>query len=598
MIILNFDKIKQYDDIVILQFGGETDPQDKNLSITGGVSLSLSVNGKLSYDSDVFRGLVCESAIKNESTKRLNCEKMAVVSLSNPLNASFQAIFETDKRIERKLTSSFDTVNKIALNSNVKRESTKRLSYQFGSGFETLDFVQQNHKMRQKTGYLLGFWRAFLSEYMAKVYANFGFGRETAKIIGKNSTNVNGFAKIISADLTAKRETAKLFTAWFVAGRGKDEMPVIPVELPLIKLHFACEWGDDTTLIFGTSCQPKIDNDGVIFVVNEVALTRADGRTIEMFSFDVGIDNNSYCWAFSANIPMAEFDKVDIFSEPQINVELSVNGHRWRFMLDGLQQSQSFNNNSLTIKGKSRSLLLSSPYSSQRGFRFDNLTSRQIAESELNRNHVPSGFSIDWQVGGLVGDIGWQVPVYSYTGRTPINSLTWIADSFGGFINSHPYDDVIEVKANYPIPSWEWQNPNIVLTDSRIVTLSQNRVQKPKYNGVLVAGERDNAVMGLIKRRGTTGGFQPPMVSHDLIFEYSVAIARGVAELSNTGDMGNVSLSMPFYNDLPLLTPSTLIGVQDWVGMTRGIAIRGSVGNRGEIVIEQTLEIERHFDKV
>lgn len=595
MIILNFEKIKQYDNIVILQFGENNNNQDTQT--TGSLSLGLSVSGNLSYDSDVFRGLVCESTAKQETAKRLSCEKMAVVRLSDSLNTNFQAKSETTKRIESKMTGSFDTVNRIATNSLIKRESTKRLSYQFGGGFETLDFVQKNCKMRQNTGYLLGVGRAFLSEYMAKVYANFGFGRETAKIIGKNSTNVNGFSKIIGVDLTSKRETAKLFTAWFVAGRGKDEMPVIPVELPLIKLRFACEWGDDTTLIFGKSCQPKIDNDGVIFVINEVALTRADGRNIEMFSFDVGIDNNSYCWAFSANIPMSEFDKVDIFSEPQINVELVVNGHRWRFMLDGLQHSQAFNNNSLTIKGKSRSLLLSSPYSSHRGFRFDNMTSRQIAESELNRNHTPSGFSIDWQVGDLVGDIGWRVPVYSYTGRTPINSLTWIADSFGGFINSHPYDDVIEVKANYPIPSWEWQNPGIVLTDSRIVTLSQNRVQKPKYNGVLVAGERDNAVMGLIKRRGTTGGFQPPMVSHDLIFEQSVAIARGVAELSNTGDMGNVSLSMPFYNDLPLLTPSTLVGVQDWVGMTRGIAIHGSVGNRGEIQIEQTLEIERHFDK-
>lgn len=596
MIILNFEKKWQDSDIVILQFGNN-ETQEQSQSITGGVSLGLLVSGNLSYDSDVFRDLVCESAVRQETAKRLSCEKMAVVRLSDSLNTNFQVKSETTKRIESKMTGSFDTVDRIGTNSLIKRESTKRLSYQFGSGFETLDFVQQNRKMRQNTGYLLGFWRAFLSEYMAKVYANFGFGRETAKIIGKNSTNVNGFAKIISADLTAKRETAKLFTSWFVAGRGKDETPIIPVELPLVRLRFGCEWVDDTRLVFGnTYKKPKID-DGVIFVINEVALTRADGRNIEMFGFNVGIDNNSYCWAFSANIPMSEFDKVDIFRQPQINVELSVNGHRWRFILDGLEQSQAFNSNSLTIKGKSRSVLLASPYSPNRGFRFDNLTSRQIAEEELNRNHVPSGFSLDWQVGELVGDIGWRVPVYSYTGRTPINSLTWIAESFGGFVNSQPYDDVIEVKANYPKPSWEWQNPDIVLTDSRIVTLSQNRVQKPKYNGVLVAGERDNAVMGLIKRRGTTGGFQPPMVSHDLIFEQSVAIARGIAELSNTGDMGNVSLSMPFYNDLPLLTPSTLIGVQDWVGMVRGINISGRVGNRGEIMIEQTLEIERHFDK-
>lgn len=344
-------------------------------------------------------------------------------------------------------------------------------------------------------------------------------------------------------------------------------------------------------------------NKGVIFVTNSVSLTRSDdGREIKLLGFSVGIDSNSYTWSFSATVPLSELSKVDTAHEQQIGVDFVCNGNLWRFILDGCEDSASFGESSLTIKGKSRAMLLASPYSAQRGFKYDTaLSARQIAEDELNRFGVPSGFTLDWQ---LAGANGWNVPAntYSYSNKTPINSLQWIAEAAGGFINAHMSADVLHVLAHYPIPSWEWaaQTPSIELPMSLITSRSRGRVNKPAYNGVTIYGENDNGIGALIKRTGTSGGYQPPMVTSDLMTDTAAAISRGEAILSDTGDIGNIGISMPLHSDFGVLLPSTLVGVNDgesWVGMVRGTNITGRLNNNRALEVEQITDFERHFDK-
>ena len=342
---------------------------------------------------------------------------------------------------------------------------------------------------------------------------------------------------------------------------------------------------------------------GVIFVTNSVSLTRTDdGREIKLLGFSVGIDSNSYTWSFSATVPLSELSKVDTAHEQRIGVDFTCNGNLWRFILDDCSDSVSFGESSLTIKGKSRAMLLAHPYAQQRGFKFDTaMSARQIAEAELNRNGVASGFTLDWQLAGVNG---WNVPAntYSYTGKTPINSLQWIAEAAGGFINADMSADILHVLAHYPTPSWEWaaQTPSINLTQSLITSRSRGRVNKPTYNGVTIYGENDNGIGALIKRTGTSGGYQPPMVTSDLMTDTAAAISRGVSILSDTGDIGNIGISMPLVADIGVLKPSTLIGVNDgesWVGMVRGTTITGRLSSNRALEIDQSIDIERHFDK-
>ncbi|MGA6102089.1 hypothetical protein ACPESL_07880 [Psychrobacter pocilloporae] len=344
-------------------------------------------------------------------------------------------------------------------------------------------------------------------------------------------------------------------------------------------------------------------NKGVIFVTNSVSLTRSDdGREIKLLGFSVGIDSNSYCWTFSATVPLSELSKVDTAHEQQIGVDFTCNGNLWRFILDSCEDSIAFGESSLTIKGKSRAMLLAHPYAAHRGFKFDTaMSARQIAEAELNRNGVPSGFTLDWQLAGVNG---WQVPAntYSYSNKTPINSLQWIAEAAGGFINADMSEDIIHVLASYPVPSWEWaaQTPSIELPMSLITSRSRGRVNKPAYNGVNLYGDNDNGIHALIKRAGTSGGYQPPMVTSDLMTDTAAAISRGKAILSDTGDIGNIGISMPLIADIGVLKPSTLIGVNDgesWVGMVRGTTITGRLSSNQALEVDQSIDVERHFDK-
>lgn len=342
---------------------------------------------------------------------------------------------------------------------------------------------------------------------------------------------------------------------------------------------------------------------GVIFVTNSVSLTRSDdGREIKMLGFSVGIDSNSYAWSFSATVPLSELFKVDTAHEQRIGVDFTCNGNLWRFILDSCEDSIQFGESSLTIKGKSRAMLLAHPYAQQRGFKFDTgMSARQIADAELNRNGVASGFTLDWQLAGVNG---WNVPAntYSYTGKTPINSLQWIAEAAGGFINADMSADILHVLAQYPIPSWEWaaQTPSVELPISLITSRSRGRVNKPAYNGVTIYGENDNGIGALIKRTGTSGGYQPPMVTSDLMTDTAAAISRGKMILSDTGDIGNIGISMPLVADIGVLKPSTLIGVNDgesWVGMVRGTTITGRLSSNRALEIDQSIDVERHFDK-
>lgn len=344
-------------------------------------------------------------------------------------------------------------------------------------------------------------------------------------------------------------------------------------------------------------------NSGVIFVTNSVSLVRSDdGREIKLLGFTVGIDTDSYAWSFSATVPLSELSKVDIANEVQIGVDFTCNGNLWRFILDGCDDSIQFNESSLTIKGKSRAMLLAEPYADTRSFIYDTvMTSRQIADDELNRSGVPSGFTLDWQLAGVNG---WNVPAnsYSYTDKTPINSLKAIAESAGGFINAHMSNDIIHVLPTYPVPSWEWAaaEPLITLPQSLITSRSRGRVNKPDYNGVYMYCSNDNGISALIKRTGTAGGYQPSMITSDLMTDQDAAISRGKAVLSDTGDIGNIAISMPLHSGIGVLKPSTLIGVDDgeqWHGMVKGTTITGSLSSNRALVIEQNIDVERHFDK-
>lgn len=563
--------------------------------------------GSSTYDSNVDRLARHDVGSDMQNSRLAGISNLGGFENNRHLAKKMNASWQQSSLISTENKASFDTSIQIKTTVNNVFEQSTLIGTTSKQLYESLFFIAHSRQLKHEQSLLVGKSNWFGFEAMHKRQIERELKTESAKLVSYSKLYSSKSASVLAKDYGLPKEFAKLM----YSSRSErfifdPDIPLPPEKLAL--LDFVCKWiAPDTWLKFGATCQQEqtepTSPKGVIFVTNSVSLVRSDdGREIKLLGFSVGIDSNSYTWSFSATVPLSELSKVDTAHEPRIGVDFECNGNLWRFILDGCDDSISFGESSLTIKGKSRAILLAHPYATQRGFKFSTtMSARQIAEAELNRNGVPSGFTLDWQLAGVNG---WNVPAntYSYTGKTPINSLQWIAEAAGGFINADMSADILHVLAHYPIPSWEWaaQTPSVELPISLITSRSRGRVNKPAYNGVTIYGENDNGIGALIKRTGTSGGYQPPMVTSDLMTAQAAAISRGKMILSDTGDIGNIGISMPLVADIGVLKPSTLIGVNDgesWVGMVRGTTITGRLSSNQALEIDQSIDVERHFDK-
>lgn len=592
-----------------------------------GINAVLPINPQAeviaTYDSNVFRGAQLGIASDLQHSKLQGVDKSGSFENGRLKSISGSDHKETAKLLTTDAQSQFEANVKLTTSEQLLSEQSKLVGTASKHQGEYHKFLSIKNTLKNENAKLVSKsdWLSF--ESMLARQAERKVQGEYSYLDAIMRHNSGEYSKLVGYQYRNLIETAKL-PSWFtgyiapplwqtVILKQQLVAPMLPLAVtlcapkshsPRTKMSIAQSVIDVYGYLFltakendGTNPQPQT---GVIFVTNSVSLVRSDdGREIKLLGFSVGIDSNSYAWSFSATVPLSELSKVDT---AHIGVDFTCNGNLWRFVLDSCDDSISFDESSLTIKGKSRAMLLAHPYATQRGFKFDtSMSARQIADAELNRGGVASGFTLDWQLAGVNG---WNVPAntYSYTGKTPINSLQWIAEAAGGFINADMSADVLHVLAHYPIPSWEWaaQTPSINLTQSLITSRSRGRVNKPGYNGVLLYGEHDTSFGGLIKRTGTSGGYQPPMVTSDLMTAQAAAISRGKMILSDTGDIGKIGILMPLVADVGVLKPSTLIGVNDgesWVGMVRGTTITGRLSSNLALEIDQSIDVERHFDK-
>ena len=596
------------------------------ISINAIAQIKPIARAVISYDSNVFRGAQLDISSKLEYSKLQGIDKQGQFESNNTLKHDVSADWQQSKLLSTDNQAQFEANIKLNTSEQVLTEQSRLVGTKSGHDSEYSELIGRSKSLLNEQSKLIGQGQWYSFEAMLKRQTERKIEGEYSYLDAIMRQTSSDYNRLVGYQYRNLIETAKL-PSWFtdyvpprlwqtVILKQQLTAPTLPLDIvlcrpksqsPRTKLSIAQSVIDVYGYLVltakeddGTNPQPQT---GVIFVTNSVSLTRSDdGREIKLLGFSVGIDSNSYAWSFSATVPLSELSKVDTAREPRIGVDFTCNGNLWRFILDDCSDSVSFGESSLTIKGKSRAMLLAHPYATQRGFKFDTaMSARQIADAELNRNGVASGFTLDWQLAGVNG---WNVPAntYSYTGKTPINSLQWIAEAAGGFINADMSTDVLHVLAHYPVPSWEWaaQTPSINLTQSLITSRSRGRVNKPSYNGVLLYGEHDTSFGGLIKRIGTSGGYQPPMITSDLITDQFAAISRGKMILSDTGDIGNIGISMPLHADIGVLKPSTLIGVNDgesWVGMVRGTTITGRLSSNRALEIDQSIDVERHFDK-
>lgn len=392
---------------------------------------------------------------------------------------------------------------------------------------------------------------------------------------------------------------------------GKTIAPGQPEEPPPhvgdTELLFQCPIylpGAPVVLIFGGSCDivvPPITVDKVYVIMNSMTLRRvSDSVEVECLSANVRTDKSSWGWQFTLSIPSYELEKVEPTVSGVVELELELNGVLWRFAAESYNTRETFGRKEVTVEGRSLTAYLDAPYSSKRSWSqptAGSLTAVQLAQGELDRPGVPTGFTLDWN---LSGALGWVVPggVWTYSDLSPIQAIKAVAEGVLGYVNSDPLLKTLKVRSSYPSLPWQWAGTaaDLTLPKSLMKARGLTWLEKPLYNGVYVSGE-NVGVLGFIKRVGSDGSALAPMHVHPLITEDAAALEAGRAILSSSGKQALVMVDVPMHSSIGLVNPGTLLEVTGdttpWKGLSRSVSIQATRG-RG-LVITQSLEVERHY---
>ncbi|STY93443.1 hypothetical protein [Moraxella bovis] len=584
MIILNFTK-RLNENNRVLNFGDEKPNRTfilklklkKQGQIAVRAHLALTHHVRLSYHANVFRGLmadVCDTM--QTTTRQAHAHEQAWQVVARLDNLTCQQ-WGVGRQVRCMSCQSIDSLNMNAVGACHVAGVGRRYTHFVCDDFANLSFVGGVLCHRSDVAVMMG--RYAFDEY---------FNLPTVAIGRCHQKQVARYAHISHCHMVMGAYQADVGTC------ERLQTAQIPPVMSLVvvidddngqtihTLNFSCLWDEHNRILeFADVCQGN--KDGVIVIVNDVSLL-IDGKEMDCFGLSVAINNQSYAWQMTAKIARHHLADVNIFDGFKEAI-VKINGYKWRFLVDNVADNLAFGSQSLDIKGKSRSCLLAEPFHGTRSHLSDKaVTAIQLANDELNRDNKPSDFSLDWQM------TDWLIPKYSYMDKTPIQALTWLAETAGGFINTHPFDDVIIAKQNYPMARWELA-PSVSIDNRLILDMSTERLQTPDYNGVYVSGMQAGVSM-LIKRQGTSGGYRGAMITHELITDDTVARVRGIHELSSVGDRVNVSLNMPMHADLGLLMPSDVVAVGGMVGVVRSISISVNVGGRGEITIRQNVAVE------
>lgn len=389
--------------------------------------------------------------------------------------------------------------------------------------------------------------------------------------------------------------------------------PVNPPYVPFYNLNFECKYVPvdhlNVLLNFGLHPCPGEEVPGVVarkvyFIVNSLHLTRvSDGTEIEILSASVGIDRSSWAWSFTGVIAYTEFEKVEPTSSGPVEVELEINSIRWRFLVEEYDNNEVFGKTNITVKGRSLTAYLGAPYAPVRSLvQSTATTSRQMADAEITRPGLKTGFSLDWM---FPDELGWPMPAntWSFTNLSPIEVVNQIVQGAGGFVNSHPLNKSLIIRPEYFSGFWEWdaEIPDLILPRALIRSQSLKWTEKPLYNGVYVSGE-NTGVTALVRKLGTMGDFQAPAYVNPMISHNIAARLKGTSILSSGGKQASVSLEMPMEQSVGLITPGMLIEVvsagvgpakPSWRGAITSTSISASWSDT--LKVSQSVDVERHY---
>lgn len=327
----------------------------------------------------------------------------------------------------------------------------------------------------------------------------------------------------------------------------------------------------------------------VYMSINQIEVVTLPARTaLDVLDLDISIDVDTWAWQVTGTLPAAQQELVARSGGAPVEIEVTVNGVQWVFVIDKPTRSRVFGRARTRFTGRSRAAYLADPFDVP----VNRSNTAPATAQQLILDALPPDWSLLWQASD------WLVPAGAWSHRgTAIDVATTVVGAIRGQVHAHRVDKQLRVSARYPIAPWEWAaaTPDITLPISVVTSEDTEWQELPPYNRVFVAGTA-HGVLAQVTRDGTAGDVLAEMATDALITDDIAARQRGIAELARGGRQAMVSIDVPLIptDGLGLIECGRLLqvveGADAWTGMVRGVQVQPS-----RTKTRQRLRVERRI---
>ncbi|WP_285275230.1 hypothetical protein [Halopseudomonas bauzanensis] len=352
------------------------------------------------------------------------------------------------------------------------------------------------------------------------------------------------------------------------------------------------------TIIVPPPAEPDILE--TYMIANSVSLVVLPDRIpLDATGIRTGLDIDSFAWTLTANL----FGRTSLaLVRPDANgpkeVELTINGHRWVFIIERYSGVGKLADERYTITGVSQTQLLAKPYAPARSqSNTAPINAQQAAEFELQY----TDFTLHWDAWNA-GPPDWTLPegAFSYTEKTAMQVIAELAETVGGIVSPSRDARELTVLPRYRTPVWQWSSAIMdrIIPADIVSSWGSEWQPQPEWNSCYVSGT-NHGVSVNVRRAGTAGDEPAPDVYSDWLTGEQAGRARGIAELCKGGNQEIVTLDLPLLPEQTapgLVTPGMLCEVRDIEDTWRGLCLATEItaDGIGASRVKQTLKLERH----
>lgn len=355
-----------------------------------------------------------------------------------------------------------------------------------------------------------------------------------------------------------------------------------------------------------TACYAVRPHRRVYVVQNAMEVVRLPDRLpIEAESISISSSVGAFGWDLDMALLRAEdLAALQPGAGGPAEIEVTLNGYVWTFLVEDHTRTRAWAEGQgiafmASIKGRSRTALLASPYAPLRAA-VSTLArqAHQLVDAELEFTDFTAQYDA----------INWIVPAgaWYYDGLAPLDAIAKVATASGAVVLSDPADKVVRVVPRYPISPWDWttSTPAVTVSDDVVLSDSLSVRSAPVYDAVVVTGELDGkGVLVRATREGEAGTLYAPQATDPLINTVAVATERARNILSDRGSQAAIEMTLPLFPAAAIGVPGRVLPLDlvekqeaagNWMGLATAVRI-DATRTDGALLIDQTVTLERHY---